>query len=134
MSQQNVEVVQRAIGAFNAGTIAATYDWYDPDLEFLEDPELRGPDAIEAFFRRFLDLFDDYSIEIEEIVDAGDKVVLFNRQQAHAKGRGPQLDIRSAWVFAFREGKIARITPYWDRARALEAVGLDEYPNRSGAR
>ena len=135
MSQDEVELARRAIEAFNSGdlaTIAATYDWYQPDFEFLDGPGPatarghRGADAIESYFRQFLDLFDDYAIEIEEIVDAGDQVVVFNRQRAAARGGGAQVDVRSAWIFAFRGGKISHITPYWDRARALEAVGLTE--------
>jgi ketosteroid isomerase-like protein len=135
MSQDNVDVVRRAIAAFNRGeldTIADTYDWYHPDLEFLEDPSHpdhaahRGPGAIEAYFRNFIDLFDDYRFEIEEIVDAGDKVVVVNRQRARSSGRGGEVDMRNTWVFEFRDDRIARITPYWDRATALAAVGLAE--------
>lgn len=135
MSQNNVEVVRRAIAAFNRGeldTLAATYDWYHADLEFLEDPRLpdatahSGADAIEAYFRNFFDLFEDYSFEIEEIVDAGDQVVVLNRQRARSKGSGAQVDMRNAWVFAFRDGRISRITPYWERSKALEAARLRE--------
>lgn len=135
MSEENVDVVRRAIAAFNRGeldTLAATYDWYHEDLEFLEDPSLpeaaaqRGPAAIEAFFRNFLDLFDDYRFEIEEIIAAGDQVVVVNRQRGRPKGRGTEVDMRNTWVFQFREGMISRITPYWDRSTALAAVGLAE--------
>jgi len=134
MSQDHVEVVRRAIAAFNRGELdglAATYDWYDPDVEFFEDPHhpeavQRGADAIESYFRNFVDLFDDYSIEIEEIVDAGDQVVVFNRQRGRGKGSGAEVDVSSAWVFGFREGRISRITPYWERSEALAAAGLRE--------
>ena len=135
MSEENVDVVRRAIAAFNRGeleTLATTYDWYHEELEFLEDPSLpetaahRGPAAIEAYFRNFLDLFDDYRFEIEEIVDAGDQVVVVNRQRGRPKGRNTEVDMRNTWVFQFRDGMIARITPYWDRSTALAAVGLAE--------
>jgi len=135
MSQENVEVVRSAVAAFTGGelpTLATAGDWYHADVEFHEDPSFpdagvhRGADAIEAHFQQFLDSFEDYSFEIEEILDAGDSVVVCNRQRARGKGSGAEVDMRNAWVFAFRDGKIQRITPYWERAKALKAVGLSE--------
>ena len=135
MSQENVEVVRGAIAAFTRGeleTLKTAGDWYHADVEFHEDPSFpdagvhRGADAIEAHFRQFLDSFDAYSFEVEEILDAGDSVVVVNRQQGRGKGSGAEVDMRNAWVFAFRDGKIQRITPYWERAKAIEAVGLSD--------
>jgi ketosteroid isomerase-like protein len=132
MSQDNREVVRRAVAAFNRDELAATGGWYHADVEFHEDPNFpdaavhRGAEAIEAHFQEFLDSFDDYSFEIEEILDVGDSVVVVNRQRARGKGSGAEVDMRNTWVFDFRDGKIQRITPYWERAKALEAVGLSE--------
>jgi uncharacterized protein len=134
MSQENVEIVRRAIDVFNGGELdeAARFDWFDPAVEFHENPRLpeagiyRGQEEIEGYFRRFLDSFEEYRFEIEEIFDAGDQVVAFNRQSGRGKGSGAEVEMRNAWVFALRGGKIVRITPYWDRAEALEAVGLRE--------
>jgi ketosteroid isomerase-like protein len=135
MSQENVEVVRNAIAAFNRGELdilAAAAEWYDPEVEFREDPTLpepgvyRGAGAIEAYFRQFLDAFEDYRFDVEEVLDAGDHVVVFNRPWGRGLGSGAEVDMRNAWVFTFRGKKIVRITPYWERSKALEAVGLSE--------
>jgi uncharacterized protein len=135
MSQENVEVVRCAIAAFTDGeleTLRTTGEWYHPDVEFHEDPSFpdagvhRGADAIEAHFQEFLDAFETYSFEVDEILDAGESVVVVTHQRGRGKGSGAEVDMRNAWVFAFRDGKIQRITPYWERAKALEAVGLTE--------
>jgi ketosteroid isomerase-like protein len=134
MSQENVDVVRSAVEAFNRGDldVLTARQWYQPDIEFWEDPHLpeaavyRGAEAIEGYFRAFLDSFEEYRFEVEEILDADDHVVVFNRQRARGKGSGAEVDMRNAWVFSFRDRKIQRITPYWDRDQALEAVGLTE--------
>jgi ketosteroid isomerase-like protein len=131
MSRENVELVRRAIAAFNSGSVEALAeagDFYDPEVEFHEDSKLieaevhRGPAEVEAYFERWLESFESYSFEIEEIVDSGDKVAVFNRQTGRGRGSGAEVDMRTAWVFELRNGRIRRITPHWDRDEALAAV------------
>ncbi len=134
MSQENVEIVRKAIGAFNQGELdsAGAADSCDPDIEFREDPDFpdagvhRGVQAIEARIRSFGDSFEGLRYEIEQIIGAGDRVVVCNRQHALGKASGAEVEMRNVWVFEFRDHKIARITPYWTRSQALEAMGLRE--------
>jgi ketosteroid isomerase-like protein len=69
--------------------------------------------------------FEDWSLDIEEEFDAGDRVVTFVRQHAKARG-GPAVEMRFAQVWTFRDGLIARMEMYSNRAKALEAAGLRE--------
>jgi hypothetical protein len=133
VSRENVEVVRRAIDAFNRGeleALAEVVDFYDPEIEYHEDPGFleagvyRGPGALAAHWRQFLDAFEDYRFEIEELLDAGDDVVVLTHQLGRGKGSGIEVDMRNAWVFTLRDGKLARIRPYADRAEALAAAGL----------
>ncbi len=134
MSQRNVEVVRRAIEAWNQGQLdsASASAYCAPDVEFHEDPDYpdggvhRGTQAIEAHFQQFLDSFQDIRFEIEEVIDLGARVVVCNRQHGHGKESGADVEMRNAWVFEFRDEKIVRITPCWSRSQALEAVGLQE--------
>jgi ketosteroid isomerase-like protein len=134
MSKANVDALRQAADFFNEGdldALAAT-GFYADDVEFHENPRLpeaavyRGRDAVFGYFRRFLEAFDDYSFDIEEIVDAGDHVVLFNRQRARGRESHAEVEMRSAWVVGFREGMIVRITPYFERGEALRAAGVRE--------
>jgi ketosteroid isomerase-like protein len=134
MSEQNVEIVTRAIDAFNrAGADVETLSpFYDADIEFQEDAKLpeaglyRGSDAVAGYVRQYLEAFEDYRYEIEEIYDAGHKVLVFNRQLGRGKGSGAPVEMRNAWLFFLCEGRIVRIRPYWDRAEALAAAGLPD--------
>jgi ketosteroid isomerase-like protein len=70
--------------------------------------------------------FENWSLEVEKVFDEGDQVVTFVRQRARARQAGPELEMRFAQVWTFRDGLIARMEMYLDRSKALEAVGLRE--------
>jgi ketosteroid isomerase-like protein len=73
-----------------------------------------------------LDAFDDYSVESEELLDAGDRVVAFLHHQGRGKGSGVPIELRDAQVWTIEEGRATRIDLYLDRVKALEAAGLRE--------
>jgi ketosteroid isomerase-like protein len=135
MSQENVELVRRAVEAFNeagASAVVAMSEIYDTNIEFQEDPKLpeagtyRGFEAVREYFLGFLDSFEDYTYDIEDAIDVGDMVLVFNRQRARGKSSGVEVDMRNSWLFTLRDGRITHIRSYWDKAQALEAAGLSE--------
>lgn len=71
-----------------------------------------------------LNAFDDYSLEPEEFIDAGDKVLAPVHQTGRGKDSGIPVDVRYILVFTLRAGKGIRVDSYYDRRRALEAAGV----------
>jgi ketosteroid isomerase-like protein len=72
-------------------------------------------------------------IEANEFIEAGDHVVV--PWTLHVAGReGIEVQARTTWVFTIRNGTIARITMYQQRAEALEAAGArdDDAPAVEG--
>ena len=111
MAQENVEVVRRAIEAFNRGDLemlVETVEFDDEAIEYHEYPEFievgvfRGRDAITEHWLQFLDAFEDYRFEIDRLIDAGDNVVVFTYQHGRGKESGLDFEHRSAWIFTFR--------------------------------
>ena len=76
--------------------------------------------------RTGFDDFDELSFEPEELIDAGEQVVAVQRISGRAKASGIETELRYAVVYTIRDGKIVRGREYWERAEALEAVGLRE--------
>ena len=70
--------------------------------------------------------FEDWALDVEEVFDAGDRVVAIARQHAKPKHGGPEVEVRVAQVWTFRDDLVARMEMYAERAEALEAVGLEE--------
>ncbi len=85
-----------------------------------------GVDEANKWLAEWLEGFEDWSIDVEEVFDAGDRVVTIVRQAASAKHRGPEVEMRFAQVWTFRNGLIARMEMYADRDAALKAAGLQE--------
>jgi ketosteroid isomerase-like protein len=65
-------------------------------------------------------------IKPERFIDAGDGVVVIQRETARHKETDAGIDRRTASVYTMREGKAVRIDHYLDIPKALEAVGLSE--------
>jgi ketosteroid isomerase-like protein len=135
MSQENVEIVQRAWETFNHGDLDAWIDEYwtdDIDYRAAEGaPDDHGPikgkDALRAFAQDWPDTFDDFKVEPLELIDAGDDVVVaVLRISGRAKLSGVEADMTYAELSTLRDGRIARGRQYFTRAEALAAAGLSE--------
>jgi ketosteroid isomerase-like protein len=136
MSEENVEIAQRSIDAYNRRDFEALRKVSDPKLEVdwsasrgLEVGVYRGVESVLDFYRNFFDTFERVEVEPDHFIESGDSVVVPNT--AHIGGRdGIETVARSTLVFEIRSGLITRIRLYQETNEALEAVGLEK-PNRS---
>jgi|SRR6266536_4380681 len=132
MSRENVEIVRRAMEAANRREVDALDDLATADYEWHNAPGLpgggvhRGLEAVKAFVREYLEMWETHTLEQERVVDAGERVVHLCRLHATGKGSGVTLDTPIAYVHTFRDGKFARTMVFLDHGEALEAVGLRE--------
>jgi ketosteroid isomerase-like protein len=95
--------------------------------EYLPQPSIyTGLDGYVEAWRDWLAPYESYRAELEEWIDAGDKVVLLVRQVAQTKDGGVPIEAESAVVFSFREGKLVRLEFHLDRERAIKAAGVSE--------
>ena len=129
MSERNLELVRRGIA--NVDDFWAMLDehvvW---DLRgypmFDLDPIYVGRDAVIEGSRHYWGTWEDYSLEADEIIDAGASVVIAVRERMRGKGSGVQLDRRWAQIWTFHRGRVIRWELFPDKSEALEAVGPRE--------
>ena len=69
---------------------------------------------------------DDHTTQAESIREYGDAVIALLRFMGHARASGVEVAGGTFEVFRFRDGKIASVEDFTDRAEALNAVGLEE--------
>jgi len=81
----------------------------------------------QAVFETLSNLYSEYRVEADEIIDAGERVVTAER----VGGRGLKGSDAGTWVedrffrlVSFKEGKVWRVKEYRTRDQALEAAGL----------
>jgi ketosteroid isomerase-like protein len=134
MSQQNVDAVERVKAAFDAGDIDTVLAAYSPDTIW-DDRKLRpegavhhGRDAMRAEMNPWFGAWDHYAATIEELVDAGDRVVAVVRERGVAKRSGVTIAHRIGLVHRFHDGLIVETTVYGDPLEALEVVGESATP------
>jgi hypothetical protein len=138
MSRENVEVARRLWEGIveggasrRAGGTFADPAWH-PEIEYVEDPRwpgsgtYRGPEAIEARFAEYLEVFGAVDVSVRELLDAGEAVVsIFHAQGASAR-TGLPFEHEWAYVWTFRDGRVVEWRAYFEKDEALEAVGLGE--------
>ena len=129
MSQENVEVMRRGYERWGAtGQIRAHADlvWDVSKLGWPDQQVYSGPDGANQFNAEWADAWDDWRLEVEDFIDAGERVVAIVNQRGRSKATGIPVDMRFAQVWSFRDGQAIRMQMYASVDEALEAVGLSE--------
>ena len=132
MSQENVEVVERAIAAMNARHIDDYLACCTEDV-VLQTPMVEitgmyeGSEGIKRFLVDIDDSAPDFRIGVDRMEPVGaSQVLAFLQVTASGRSSGIRQDARSANVYDLVDGKISRIRIFLDRREALKAVGLEE--------
>ena len=128
MSQENLEIVRKAVEAYARGDLDTALTHADPDIVWnpVEEAATQGQDAIRANVERWEIDFDDFEATPEEYIDAGDQVLVTIHWSGRGRGSGLQVDIRTYMVFTARDGTLIRMDEFTERSEALEAAGLSE--------
>ena len=129
MSQENARVIEAAYHALATRGLEAFSAYWAEDIEWQAiGGRWRGVDAGRQYLQAWLDLFDPFTTEPLEVIDAGDDtVVLYLRYSGRAKGSGIEVPPEYfAIVIELRDGRMVRAREYEKREEALEAVGLSE--------
>ncbi|HEX5224983.1 MAG TPA: nuclear transport factor 2 family protein [Solirubrobacteraceae bacterium] len=135
MSQENVELARRGYEAMNAvlaegGDVGAfVREAYDRDVVMemgTLEGTLRGRDGVERFIRGQASIIEGLRAEPEEIIDAGDRIVVQLRLSGRAKNSGLPFEVRILHTLTLRDGRVLHLRLFNSRDKALEAVGLRE--------
>ncbi len=90
-------------------------------------PERRlyeGPAGVAEFITSWMEPWDDYEMKVEDLIDAGEDVIVILHVVATAHMSGASVEMRVAHVWTLANGMAVRTTLYSDPAKALEAAGL----------
>jgi uncharacterized protein len=134
VAESNVEIVRRGVAAASRGDTADYLAFWDPEVEVFDptrpdpaspDGVWRGHDAVERWLADWFDSFETTLLEPEEMIESGDNVVVRIHATAQGRGSGIEIENRRWHVYTFRDGTVARLQIYEDRASAMRAAGLE---------
>ena len=132
MSHENVEAIRGVYERWGRGDFRASLDVFDPLVLLVMRPEFPdagtylGLDRVAEYTRDLLEPWTRFTIEAEEIVGAGDSVVVAVLQRGIGGESGADTEFRYFHVWSFRGGRVIRLENFRERAEALEAVGRRE--------
>jgi ketosteroid isomerase-like protein len=128
MSPEDLETVRRAYDAFARGDLETLRTFLAPDIEWRTTPDvpfMGNYAGIEAFLRgmgEWTSAFEDVTTEIEEMIDAGENVIVRHRMRGRGRDSGVEVDLAIYQVVAVRDGKLTRMHDYSTREEALAAA------------
>jgi ketosteroid isomerase-like protein len=132
VSQENVELVRSIYADWERGDFGRI-DWADPEIEF-ERPDgvmtgrWQGLAGMARGWGEFVSSWEDLRATADDLRQLDDgRVLVLTTTAGRNKTTGLQFtNPAGATLFTIGDGKITRLVTYWDRARALADLGLEE--------
>jgi ketosteroid isomerase-like protein len=130
MSRANGELLHHAIDAFNQRDLDAFLALCDPELEFISywmqvegGGPYRGHDGVRDWWESLLDVYPDFTAEIEEVRDVGNRTIARVRVNAHGVESDAPMAVTMWLVAQYRHGKTIGWHFVSSEAEALHAAG-----------
>ncbi len=126
--QDTIARLRASYAALNHGDITGTLEVLADDARWVEHSELpeagsyRGRETIRRFLENFLDSWDRFEQDIEDVQTEDGCVLLFIRLVARGKGSGVDVQSRYAHLWTMRDGVGVRVDAYYDPDQALAAL------------
>jgi ketosteroid isomerase-like protein len=108
MSFENVEVVRHIYGVWEKEGSPVASELLDPEIEWVNPPETS----------------EGVDVRIDEMLDAGDQVVVLATLRGRARGSGADVERRQGYIWTLRDGKATRFERFNTPDDALRAAGL----------
>jgi ketosteroid isomerase-like protein len=136
-SQEDLAAVRHFYDEVAHGNFWVGKEVFDPGIEWEWDSSLgaltgdrtyRGFSEVEAATKDWLQSWEWFRIELEGLIDAGEKVVALTRSLGRPRGGASDVTAIRAEVWTMRDGKAIAFRGYADREEALQAAGVSSPP------
>jgi len=124
----DVAIVKDAYEALNRGEAAEALAFLDEAAEWQEHSDLpeagvyRGRAEIRSFLDSFLESWDEFHQETEELIGGDGQVLVLLRSRSRGRGSGVSVEARYAHLWTMRDGRGVRVDAYYDSDEALAAL------------
>jgi ketosteroid isomerase-like protein len=99
----------------------------DVKFDFTNLPDggvLVGRDGVFEGMRRWVSSWESYEMELDDFIDAGDRVVVLFRERGKGRGSGVETVSHPGAVWTVEGGSVVRMQPFSSRADAFAAAGI----------
>jgi ketosteroid isomerase-like protein len=127
---ENSDALKRGYDAFNSGdaeTMSALFaddiSWEGPNTEGVPmSGKAAGKDAVLQALGQIGELFEEFHVSPDEMVEDGDTIVVLSHVNAKTKS-GNQLELPGVEIWRMSDGIAQRVQSLTDTAQAKEAIG-----------
>ncbi len=136
MSRENVEIVRGIYDALARRDAETPFEVYADDIvwdlsnhpaaTFRAKPIYRGHEGVREVWREGLAVFARIDMEVEELIDADDRVLAVVREREVGRASGAPVETSHLAVWTLADGKVTQMQIFDDRQRAFEAAALNE--------
>ena len=132
MTQENAEIVRAMLDTWNTRGIFETIEAFDPDVELVDLQAVmgmqdrgRGPEELHEMAEQWTEIFEDWGLEVHDVVDLGGDFVLAEvRFEGIGRDSGAPVSNRQFEVYRLLGGKIVEIrVGFHDRDQAVGWMG-----------
>jgi ketosteroid isomerase-like protein len=128
---ERAELTRRGYDAWNRRDWDLMFEFLHPDIEWvpmqggLLGDTYRGTEHVREFFALLFDAWDEFRIDVEDVIETDDRLLAIVRVRTRGRGSGVEVDERWAHVWtADEEGLATRLEAFDDLRKGYEAVGL----------
>ena len=132
MSQENVEIVRRAVEVWDQNGSESAKEFWAKDIDWHDPPDLpdprvvRGRDAVAAYLTEQVTAVGDMDVSLVDMRTQGEAVVLRMEMTIHGAESGVDVPGETAQVVDVADGRLQRVRMFRTWEEALESAGLSE--------
>ena len=107
--------IERVYDAWNRGDIDAAVESLDPEIECvlpetgMNTGTYRGREEVREFLASYLEVFEFFRFEAEQMDEDGDRVAVQMRVRARGRGSGVEVELRPRHLWDFRGESAVRL-------------------------
>jgi ketosteroid isomerase-like protein len=132
-SSSRADLIRRGFEFWNAEDPQWVLDHMSPEVEWVapeRDPfpgTYVGYEGVQEFWGKWRNAVGNLRFQAEEMIEAGDHVVVIAHRWARNEVTGLQISDKIAQVFTFdQDDKCIRVQEFYDRGAAMRAAGIEE--------
>jgi len=124
---EHTQIVRDLYAAFDRRDVGAVLRALDSDIELTQTALLpwggvyQGPMGAASFFQKLTRAI-DAAVTVEDLIDAGETVIVVARTRGRVRSNDARFDIRAVHVWRIRDGKALEIQFYIDTPAMLAAL------------
>lgn len=129
---KNIDLAKTGYEKFAEGDIEGVLAMFDHKMEWHEcngfpfiegDGVFKGPEAVaKGVFSKIPEHYDDFNIEIEELIECGDRVIMAGYYRGTWKATGKKFKANAVHVWSVKNEKLTRFFQAVDTATIVNPV------------